>query len=57
MSYLLDTNVLSELRKPQPDAHVRAWFASASGESLFLSVLTLEWTAGDDALLFARLDL
>ena len=41
MSYLLDTNVISEVRKPQANPHVRAWFASVSGESLYLSVLTV----------------
>jgi predicted nucleic acid-binding protein len=41
VSYLLDTNVISELRKPQADPHVRAWFAAAPGERLYLSVLTV----------------
>ena len=41
MSYLLDTNVISEVRKPQANPHVRAWFASVPGESLYLSVLTV----------------
>ena len=41
MSYLLDTNVLSELRRKQPDPHVVAWFAQRATQSLFLSVLTL----------------
>ena len=41
MSYLLDTNVVSEVRKPQANPHVRAWFASVPGESLYLSVLTV----------------
>ena len=41
MSYLLDTNVVSEIRKPQAHPHVRAWFASVSGELLYLSVLTV----------------
>ena len=41
MSYLLDTNVVSEVRKPQANPHVRAWFASVSGNSLYLSVLTV----------------
>jgi predicted nucleic acid-binding protein len=27
MNYLVDTNVLSELAKPQPDGEVLAWFA------------------------------
>lgn len=41
MSYLIDTNVLSELRRKQPDTHVVAWFAERATQSLFLSVLTL----------------
>lgn len=41
MSYLLDTNVLSELRRRQPDAHVAAWFSQRPPSTLFLSVLTL----------------
>lgn len=39
MSYLLDTNVISELRRPSGDANVRAWFASVRGDDLHLSVL------------------
>lgn len=41
MSYLLDTNVLSELRRRQPDACVAAWFAERPPSTLYLSVLTL----------------
>lgn len=41
MSYLLDTNVLSELRRRQPDANVAAWFSKRPPSTLFLSVLTL----------------
>jgi hypothetical protein len=41
MSYLIDTNVISELRRKQPDANVAAWFAVRPVQSLFLSVLTL----------------
>jgi len=41
VSYLLDTNVLSELRRRQPDAHVAAWFAKRPPSTLYLSVLTL----------------
>ena len=40
--YLLDTNVVSELRKRERcDENVTAWYASVSGHELFLSVLTL----------------
>ena len=41
MNYLVDTNVVSELRKPQPDKHVQEWFASTRGDELYLSVLTV----------------
>lgn len=41
MSYLVDTNVLSELRRKQPDARVVAWFHQRPRQSLYLSVLTL----------------
>lgn len=41
MSYLIDTNVLSELRRKQPDAQVVRWFSGRPAQSLFLSVLTL----------------
>lgn len=41
MSYLLDTNVISELRKSSPDASVEAWYDSVPGSQLFVSVLTI----------------
>ncbi len=41
MSYLLDTNVLSELRRKSPDATVVEWFARRPPSTLYLSVLTL----------------
>lgn len=41
MSYLLDTNVLSETRKRQPAAGVTNWIAATPPERLHLSVLTL----------------
>ena len=41
MGYLLDTNVVSELRKSVPDSNVEAWYGSVSGSELFLSVLTI----------------
>ena len=40
MSWLLDTNVLSELRKLRPEPRVTRW-VSKHEDSLFLSVLTL----------------
>ena len=41
MSYLLDTNVLSEVARKVPNPHVLSWFASTPDELLYVSVLTL----------------
>lgn len=41
MSYLLDTSVISEIRKPRADARVMAWFDGIEGGELFLSVLVV----------------
>ena len=42
MSWLVDTNVLSELRKgDRANAGIRAWFAEAREAELFTSVLVL----------------
>ncbi len=42
MSYLIDTNVLSELRKgARCDPNVSRWFASVDPEEVFLSVLAV----------------
>lgn len=41
MSYLVDTNVISELRRREPDSNVVEWFEQRSSTALFLSVLTL----------------
>ncbi len=41
MSYLLDTNVVSELVRPKPSARVLAWFDEVPSSALHLSVLTL----------------
>ncbi|MCC2596143.1 type II toxin-antitoxin system VapC family toxin [Pusillimonas sp. MFBS29] len=41
MSYLIDTNVLSELRRKSPDPGVLDWFAKRPPTTLYLSVLTL----------------
>ncbi len=40
MSYLLDTNVLSELRRKHPDPGVVDWFSLRPPATLHLSVLT-----------------
>jgi predicted nucleic acid-binding protein len=39
--YLLDTNVISELRKPKPHGAVVGWLKSLREEQLFLSAVTL----------------
>jgi toxin FitB len=41
LSYLLDTNVLSELKRRQPDIRVLRWVESRPADTLFLSVLTV----------------
>lgn len=41
MSYLIDTNVLSELRRKSPDPGVVDWFSQRPPTTLHLSVLTL----------------
>jgi predicted nucleic acid-binding protein len=42
VSYLIDTNVISEVRKgARCDVHVSAWYASIAGEDIFLSTLVL----------------
>jgi predicted nucleic acid-binding protein len=41
MSFLLDTNVVSEWVKPSPDKGVVAWLAGADEDRLFISVVTL----------------
>jgi predicted nucleic acid-binding protein len=39
--YLLDTNVVSELRKPRPHGAVVAWLRSVDDSALFLSAVTI----------------
>jgi toxin FitB len=41
VTFLLDTNVVSEIRKPRPDPKVQAWLASAPEGDLYLSVLVV----------------
>ena len=42
MSYLIDTNIISEVRKgARCDAHVSAWYASVADDELFLRTLVL----------------
>lgn len=39
--YLLDTNVVSELRKPKPHSAVLAWFGALADEQIHLSAVTI----------------
>ena len=39
--YLLDTNVVSEVRRPRPDERVRAFLERAADADAYLSVLTI----------------
>ena len=41
MSFLLDTNVVSESTKPRPNPGVVAWLAGVDEDSVFLSVIAL----------------
>lgn len=42
MTFLLDTNVVSELRKPRADSRVTAWAAAHARTDTFLSVITIQ---------------
>jgi predicted nucleic acid-binding protein len=47
--YLLDTNVVSELRRPRPRGAVLDWIADVPAEQLFVSAVTIgEIQAGID---------
>ena len=41
MSFLLDTNVVSEWLKPRPNAGVVSWLAAVDEDETFLSVVTI----------------
>jgi len=41
VSFLLDTNVVSEWVKPRPEAGVVAWLADVDEDRVFISVVTL----------------
>lgn len=48
---VVDTNVLSETMRPQPDSAVMAWLAGQAMESLYLTTLTMaELLAGVEAM-------
>jgi toxin FitB len=53
LTYLLDTNVVSEFRKKQRDAPFDAWFEHVDRDELFLSALVI----GEIANGIARLEL
>ena len=40
--YLLDTNIVSELRRPNPHKAVLSWIANIPADQLFLSAVTVE---------------
>lgn len=51
MTFLVDTNVLSELRRPRPDKGVLRWYSSVQPSDLFISVLVVgELRRGVDSL-------
>jgi len=39
--YLLDTNVVSELRRPKPHQSVLNWLSGVAADQLFLSAVTV----------------
>ena len=39
--YLLDTNVISELRRPRPHSGVIAWLSGIASDRVFISAVTL----------------
>ncbi|MDJ0756491.1 MAG: type II toxin-antitoxin system VapC family toxin [Ardenticatenaceae bacterium] len=41
MNYLLDTNIISEFTKSQPDYAVQTWLETHQNEALYLSVITI----------------
>lgn len=41
MSYLVDTNVMSEFTRPRPDLGVQAWFERTPEHELHLSAITI----------------
>jgi predicted nucleic acid-binding protein len=41
MPYLLDTNVVAEAMRAQPDTHVMTWLVAQSSAAVYLSVLTI----------------
>ena len=55
MNYILDTNVISDLVAPQPDANVTRWIESIDPQTVYLSVITVgELKKGIEKLLDSR---
>jgi hypothetical protein len=54
LTYLIDTNVISETRRKQPDVNVMRWISNSPRSSLYLSVLTLGEIAKGASLLAQR---
>jgi hypothetical protein len=61
--YLLDTNVISELRKRKPHGAVVAWLETLRSEQIFLSAVTIgelqagvELTRRQDAIIAAEIE-
>ena len=61
--YLLDTNIVSELRKPKPHGGVLAWVTAQEAATLFVSAMTvaeiqrgIEMTRVEDASKAAQLE-
>jgi len=52
--YLVDTNVVSQATKTQPDANVAAWFTSVSADECCLSIVTIGEIQHGIALLDAK---
>ena len=51
MNFLLDTNVLSEVRRSQPDRRVLAWLDQVDEDRVYLSVISIAEIARGVALL------
>jgi predicted nucleic acid-binding protein len=41
MNYLLDTNIISELKKRQPNSNVLSWFEATCTNQLYFSAITI----------------
>lgn len=51
--YLLDTNVVSELRRPRPNPEVVHWVEGLAEDQMFLSAVTMSATLIQDAMIAA----